>query len=326
MVLCGGMWMGGQGWASSGPSEKPADTSSRQVEGFYPGCRWIASPKDIPVPQEKIKEWENLLDRVKMTDKGRREFMIQLWTLTYQSEQFRKGKMKAQRRISQKRGNGITPGAVNPAPSGFAELSSISAEKLCCGQIAGVKQESTCGCCTQSPPCECSEIHYVESEPVELRGKGRDGVSQGVCGCSTLSCTCEVNWEDWKCEAKQKFFKDCVAGVQEEEKYFWNFTATRKFKCNELECSHWEGGQSEPACPYDSSHCVDRWGFCAEPCCTPEQCRGGNCDCRPGEEWNTTCDPVVAPLCYIFPTLCWRLLKVDKPAYSAGCLPTSCGP
>ncbi|MHA2646402.1 MAG: hypothetical protein V2G47_08060 [bacterium JZ-2024 1] len=77
------------------------------MEGFYPGCRWIASPKDIPVPEEKIKEWENLLDRVKMTDKGRREFMIQLWTLTYQSEQFRKGKKKAQRRISQKRGNGI---------------------------------------------------------------------------------------------------------------------------------------------------------------------------------------------------------------------------
>ncbi|MHA2609824.1 MAG: hypothetical protein V2G43_02840 [bacterium JZ-2024 1] len=107
MVLCGGMGMGRQGWASSGPEEKPADTSSRQVEGFYLGCRWIASPKDIPVPQEKIKEWENLLDRVKMTEKGRREFMIQLWTLTYQSEQFRKGKMKAQRRISQKRGNGV---------------------------------------------------------------------------------------------------------------------------------------------------------------------------------------------------------------------------
>ncbi|MHA2618041.1 MAG: hypothetical protein V2G52_06390, partial [bacterium JZ-2024 1] len=89
------MRMARQGWAFSGPSEKPASTSSRQMEGFYPGCRWIASPKDIPVPQEKIKEWENLLDRVKMTDKGRREFMIQLWTLTYQSEQFRKGKKKA---------------------------------------------------------------------------------------------------------------------------------------------------------------------------------------------------------------------------------------
>ncbi|MHA2610607.1 MAG: hypothetical protein V2G43_06850 [bacterium JZ-2024 1] len=89
MVLGGGLWMGGQAWAFSGPEEKPADTSSRQVEGFYLGCRWIASPKDIPVPEKKIKEWENLLDRVKMIDKGRREFMIQLWTLTYQSEQFR---------------------------------------------------------------------------------------------------------------------------------------------------------------------------------------------------------------------------------------------
>ncbi|MHA2616802.1 MAG: hypothetical protein V2G37_08045 [bacterium JZ-2024 1] len=97
MVLGGGLWMGGQAWAFSGPEEKPADTSSRQVEGFYLGCRWIASPKDIPVPEKKIKEWENLLDRVKMIDKGRREFMIQLWTLTYQSEQFRKKASEAKR-------------------------------------------------------------------------------------------------------------------------------------------------------------------------------------------------------------------------------------
>ncbi|MHA2609827.1 MAG: hypothetical protein V2G43_02855 [bacterium JZ-2024 1] len=60
MVLCGGMWMGGEGWAFSGPSEKPADTSSRQVEGFYPGCRWIASPKDIPVPEKVLKRIERL--------------------------------------------------------------------------------------------------------------------------------------------------------------------------------------------------------------------------------------------------------------------------
>ncbi|MHA2616747.1 MAG: hypothetical protein V2G48_06365 [bacterium JZ-2024 1] len=32
MVLGGGLWMGRQGWASSGPEEKPADTSSRQGE------------------------------------------------------------------------------------------------------------------------------------------------------------------------------------------------------------------------------------------------------------------------------------------------------
>ncbi|MHA2609808.1 MAG: hypothetical protein V2G48_07855 [bacterium JZ-2024 1] len=58
MVLCGGM--GGQAWAFSGPEEKPADTSSRQVEGFYLGCRWIASPKDIPVPEKVLKRIERL--------------------------------------------------------------------------------------------------------------------------------------------------------------------------------------------------------------------------------------------------------------------------
>lgn len=54
------MWTGPQAWASSGPSEKPASTSSRQGEGFSLGCRWMGSPKDIPVPEEIAKRIERL--------------------------------------------------------------------------------------------------------------------------------------------------------------------------------------------------------------------------------------------------------------------------
>ncbi|MHA2635948.1 MAG: hypothetical protein V2G48_08020 [bacterium JZ-2024 1] len=336
MVLCGGIWMAQQGWAFSGPSEKPADTSSRQVEGFYLGCRWIASPKDIPVPQEKIKEWENLLDRVKMTEKGRREFMIQLWTLTYQSEQFRKGKKKAQRRISQKRGNGITPGAVNPAPSGFAELSSTSAEKLCCGQIIGDKKPDQCDnvskCCPMPPPdaeCSCKEVPYVESELVDLvdSGESVSGDYAAKCGCDTINCTCNVKWEEWKCKPVQKSYKDCLAGVEIQEINFWNFTKTKRFKCDDLKCSHGEGAEAYPVCPYNSLHCPNPWLGCAQPCCSQEECQSRSfCNCLPDVKWDDTCKPVVAWGCYFVPELCQTKFKVGRPAVSAGCYPVSCGP
>ncbi|MHA2612327.1 MAG: hypothetical protein V2G33_08100, partial [bacterium JZ-2024 1] len=72
------------------------------MEGFYPGCRWIASPKDIPVPEKVLKRIERLRGGPMIESEKDIQILISEW----QRMEFRK--MKEQILNSEK--NVITQG------------------------------------------------------------------------------------------------------------------------------------------------------------------------------------------------------------------------
>ncbi|MHA2610006.1 MAG: hypothetical protein V2G43_03760, partial [bacterium JZ-2024 1] len=61
---------------------------SRKVEGFYLGCRWIASPKDIPVPEKVLKRIERLRGGPMIESERDIQILISEW----QRMEFRKMK------------------------------------------------------------------------------------------------------------------------------------------------------------------------------------------------------------------------------------------
>ncbi|MHA2612160.1 MAG: hypothetical protein V2G33_07240 [bacterium JZ-2024 1] len=122
MVLCGGM--GREARAFSGPEEKPADTSSRKVEGFYPGCRWIASPKDIPVPEEVLKRIERLRGGPMIESEKDIQILISEW----QKDEFR----RLSNSVSECSNVSILPPKEKNADSVALPLSTSGSSTKCC--------------------------------------------------------------------------------------------------------------------------------------------------------------------------------------------------
>ncbi|MHA2617652.1 MAG: hypothetical protein V2G48_07870 [bacterium JZ-2024 1] len=155
------MGLARQGWASSGPEEKPADTSSRKVEGFYLGCRWIASPKDIPVPEKVLKRIERLRGGPMIESEKDIQILISEW----QRMEFRR--MKEQILNSEK--NVITQGYQITSSGGNPECPDRCPVQVCpCEGYRGCEICGTQQCCcvnlAHPRDCPCSGwdccIHY----------------------------------------------------------------------------------------------------------------------------------------------------------------------
>ncbi len=61
-----GIWGSQRGWAFNSPSDEPgwngkanheSRTANSELQGFWQGCKWISSPRDIPVPEEVVKKY-----------------------------------------------------------------------------------------------------------------------------------------------------------------------------------------------------------------------------------------------------------------------------
>ncbi|MHA2610759.1 MAG: hypothetical protein V2G43_07670, partial [bacterium JZ-2024 1] len=147
-----------QAWTFSGPSEKPADTSSRKVEGFYLGCRWIASPKDIPVPEKVLKRIERLRGGPMIESEKDIQILISEW----QKGEFRR--LKEQILISTSGENGVTKGyqiasqgeclrdcPVHLCPCEYHQCNVCGLNVCCCAAVIDPSQCPCSGwdCCVQ---------------------------------------------------------------------------------------------------------------------------------------------------------------------------------
>ncbi len=77
----------------TGPNDEPGWNGNAKMsgsEGFYLGCRWIFSAKDIPVPEEVKEGWEKLLHSARIENEGKRQNILAQWRLQWQKEEFRR--------------------------------------------------------------------------------------------------------------------------------------------------------------------------------------------------------------------------------------------
>ncbi|MHA2635926.1 MAG: hypothetical protein V2G48_07910 [bacterium JZ-2024 1] len=157
MVLGGRLWLAQQAWTFSGPSEKPADTSSRKVEGFYLGCRWIASPKDIPVPEKVLKRIERLRGGPMIESEKDIQILISEW---------QKGEFQRLKKETEVKGDNLL---VSPHDS----AGNCTNDDLCCRTLSS--SCTVCGqevCCTYTrvggPGC-CFRVECDDGTVVERR-------------------------------------------------------------------------------------------------------------------------------------------------------------
>ncbi len=95
-----GMWNSQRAYAFNSPSDEPgwngksstnheSRTANSELQGFWLGCRWIDSAKDIPVPEEVKERWEKLLRSARIENEEKRQNILAQWRLQWQKEEFR---------------------------------------------------------------------------------------------------------------------------------------------------------------------------------------------------------------------------------------------
>ncbi len=104
----------------TGPDDEPGWNGKAKMsgsQGFYLGCRWIDSAKDIPVPEEVEEGWEKLLRSARIENEEKRQNILAQWRLQWQKEEFRRwsrrlirGNQTAEQR-AEKNGSGLLSSA-----------------------------------------------------------------------------------------------------------------------------------------------------------------------------------------------------------------------
>ncbi len=232
-------------------------------EGFYLGCKWISSAKDIPVPEEVKEGWEKLLHSARVENEEKRQNILAQWRLQWQKEEFR----RMQGNVLKKNSTGgllsegagcqctscgilviteiLGGGCLNPEPDKYCAYCvnsdgsvtefTFSSEQARDSWVS--EQKSVCGC---GPPVypDCGVMEYTITS-----------VSSGNYRCCGIwpspRCDGTVNQVEWDCGLK------CKQEICGDE------------SCVRLQGTERRSCQKGAAAYYDCSNC------CNNPCDPP---------------------------------------------------------
>ncbi len=174
-----------RGWAVNSPSDEPGWNGKAKMsgsEGFYLGCRWISSAKDIPVPEEVKEGWEKLLRSARIENGGRRQNILAQWRLQWQKEEFRKyiAEQKKWQESSTGMGTGIEP-SVQTTTEIPCPPSSSQCLSCCHGCTWGLNPKEGPAVPCNLPTCGCRAVFWVEA--VKQSEEQTGWVHSSACEC-----------------------------------------------------------------------------------------------------------------------------------------------
>ncbi len=142
----------------TGPDDEPGWNGKAKMsgsEGFWLGCRWISSPKDIPVPEEVKEGWEKLLHSARIENEEKRQNILAQWRLQWQKEEFRS--LNARATVPESEANGIA--ASNSCEPGNCPPIFVA----CKGRSLGIQpiSDEPAECAPQV--CSCRAVFWIES-------------------------------------------------------------------------------------------------------------------------------------------------------------------
>ncbi len=186
----------------TGPDDEPGWNGKAKMsgsEGFWLGCRWISSPKDIPVPEEVKEGWEKLLHSARIENEEKRQNILAQWRLQWQKEEFRQLTKKIlERKVvaprfpvnENSRDDIVCDGSGNQTgPCGFGE--GMPAR---CGLPDRPEPDATscfgtsCGGIACCPKLEIQDYYYVYDPEESYQSHTSNCYCQGCTGGQGLHC------------------------------------------------------------------------------------------------------------------------------------------